>query len=152
MIQNPTPITTATFNGMWITNLAIFLPTAEKANGFLNANFQPFDGQHLLLNGGKRLVINDIAKKRKEDTTFDTMLTSLITECKRQAGKEIDIKFVTVMAPDTTRPVMAQIAFIDGSFYSIKDCFALAGSDSTFGGIFQASMNGIAREAGLSVE
>ena len=152
MIQNPTPITASTFSGMWITNLSLFLPTAEKATGFLNVNFQPYDGQHLLVNGGKRFAINDIAKKETEDTTFKTMLDTLVTECKRQAGKDIDVKFINVMAPDTTKTVMAQIAFIDGSFYTIKDCFALAGSDSVFGGVFQGTMIAIAKEAGLSME
>ena len=151
MIQNPNPVSTSTFSGMWITNLSVILPTADKA-GLLTVNFQPYDGSHLLATGGKRFAIMDIAKKSEEDATFKTMIDTLIAECKRQANKDGDIKFINVMAQDTARPVVAQIVFDDKIPYTIKDCFALAGSDTAFAGVFQGTMNEVAKLAGLSVE
>jgi hypothetical protein len=151
MIQNPNPITPQTFSGMWITSLSIFLPAAERPKGFITAHFLPFDGQNLLATGGKRYFGNDLAAKRTTDPVLDSMLASLEDECKRQAGKTSAVKFVTVQAPDPVKPVMAQIAFVDGTFHRIPDCFVTCGTDATFAGVFATAMGVIAELAGLTV-
>lgn len=151
MIQNPTPIQAATFAGMWITNLGIFLPTTEKPKGFIGGNFLPYDGQHLLATGGKRLFVGDLSTKRTTDTQLDAVLTALETECKRQANKNVAVKFIQTIAPDPTKPVIAQVFFIGGTNYRIADCFALAATDTTFANVFLTAMAEMARQAGLVV-
>lgn len=151
MIANPTPVTAATFAGMWITNLGIFLPTAEKPKGFIGGNFSPYDGQHLLATGGKRLFVGELATKLTTDAVLAGVLSSLVAECKRQAEVTTDIKFINVMAPDPTKPVRAQIMLEDNSHHTIDDCFALAGTDPVFAGVLMGTMAEMARQAGLSV-
>jgi len=151
MIANPTPITAATFAGMWITNLGIFLPTSEKPRGFLAGNLLPYDGTHLLAIGGVRVNVMDLASKRTTDTMLDGVLTNLTNECKRQASNTSEVKFVNVSAHDSTKPVFAQIGFTDGNFHRIPDCFALAETDSVFSGVLMATMAEVARQAGLAV-
>jgi hypothetical protein len=152
MITNPTPITPQTFAGMWITNLGIFLPTVEKPKGFIGGNLLPYDGTHLLATGGRRLFVGDLAAKRTQDAQLDSMLTALEVEVQRQAGKTVAVKFISTTAPDPAKPVVAQVAFADGSFHRIPDCFALCGTDQTFAGVFLSAMAEIARQAGLSVQ
>lgn len=151
MIQNPAPQSATTFNGMWVTNLGIFLPTEEKPKGFIGGNFLPYDGTHLLATGGKRLFVGDLAQKRTTDQQIDAMLTSLVAEVQRQAGKTVAVKFIQTTAPDPAKPVTAQIAFEDGTFHRIADCFALCASDQVFAGVFMGAMAEIARQAGLTV-
>jgi hypothetical protein len=79
------------------------------------------------------------------------MLTALEAEVQRQANKTAAVKFISTIAPDPTKPVMAQVAFVDGSFHRIPDCFALCGTDATFAGVFLSAMAEIARQAGLTV-
>ena len=140
MITNPTPVTAATFNGMWITNLTIMLPTAERAKGVLTANLLPFDGAHLLATGGK--AIQPPIKLPTADAATNTMLAALATEANRQAGNATPaaLKVVQVSAPDPAKPVTAQITFVGSKPHVIKDCYALAGTDAKFAAVLNSVM------------
>ena len=151
MIQIQTPITTSTFNGMWVTNLGIFFPTVEKPHGLIAGNLAPYDGTHLLLTGGKRLFISNLAAKLASDATLATIMNALKAEVKRQASKTVEPKFVTVNAYDPARPVTAQVGFVDGSIHTVSNCFALAATNPAFAGVFSGTMGEIARQAGLTV-
>ena len=144
MIANPNPITTGVFDGYWISNLGIFLPTADKPRGFLAGNKLPYDGTHLLQTGTKRIQVMDLATKRANDPALDGILTGLAAECQRQAVKTTDVKFVQVQAGDPAKPVFAQVAFVDGSFHRILDVFGLAGTDPVFAGVLTSTMNALA--------
>ena len=149
-INNPTPIAAGTFNAYWVTNVVLAVPGTVNPKGRLMAAMSPFDGQHLLLSG-RRNVGLDVAQKRATDPTFNTVIGNMIAECKRQAQKTEDVTNVVVSAPDPTKPVTAMIAFSDRTTHRIDDCFLLAGTDATFGGVFMAAMAEIGRQAGLSV-
>jgi hypothetical protein len=152
MIANPTPITAATFAGMWITNLEIFFPTAEKPRGFIGGNLLPYDGSHLLATGGVRVWVGNLAGKRTTDTTLDGVLAALTAECQRQASKTAAVRTIIVMAMSPAQPVVAMILFTDGTYHTIADCFGLASTDATFAGVFMDVMAEVARQAGLEIE
>lgn len=151
MIQNPTPITAATFSGMWTNALTIFLPSTEQPKGLITANLQPFDGTHLLATGGKSLKLTDLSTKRTTDTALDGMLTAIVAEVQRQAKKTAAVRTVTVRAPDPTKPVSTVAIFEDNTIHRIQDCFALEGTDTVFAGVFNSTLGEIARLAGLTV-
>ena len=145
MIANPTPVTAATFDGMWITSLNIVFPNANRPNGSLQGRLLPFDGQHLLATGGRNV------RQALPADALTATLDTLKAECKRQASKTADPLFVTVMASDPANPVVANIVFDDRSSHVIRDCFALAATDAVFGGVLQAVMAKVADLAGLTI-
>jgi hypothetical protein len=151
MIQNPTPITASTFSGMWVTNFSAFFPVENRPNGLLIAGFSPFDGAHLLATGGQRLFINNLVTARAGDATFNTQMSALTVECKRLAGTDQDVEFVSVRALDPSKPITAATKFVDGSFHNIRDCMTLAGTDATFAAAFNSIMGELARKQGLSI-
>ena len=55
------------------------------------------------------------------------------------------------MATDPTKAVGAQVIYADGTAHRIFDCFALAGTDATFAGVFNSTLGGVAALAGLTV-
>ena len=146
-ILNPTPITPQVFSGMWIQNLNMFLPTEARPKGFIQARLLPYDGSTLLALGGKD--VRTALPNNSEQTA--AVLTSLIAEVKRQANKTAEPISITVMAQDPSKPVRAHVRFADNKHHVIADCFALAGTDSVFAGVFNSAMAEIARLAGLSV-
>lgn len=156
MIQNPTPVTPQTFNGMWVSNVRLVLPNSDfpetfrEGHGSFNAMLLPYDGTHLLATGGKPVSVENLLTKRAEDSTFDGVIASIVTEVERQAGKT-DLRSLMVIGNDPTKPVRAIGEFADLSRHTIADCLTLAGTDEVFGGVFQSAMNEIARQAGLTV-
>lgn len=157
-IVNPTPITPGEMTNMWVANLRIDFPTENpypfpipQANGRLSATLLPYDGTHLLATGVKPLFIQKLNERLASDTTFNTVVTSLVAEAKRQANKILEVKNISVFAPDPAKAVRAMVNFADGSFFTIHDCFTLASTDTTFGGVFMSTMNEVARQAGLTV-
>lgn len=151
MIANPTPIIAATFNGMWITNLGICLAVDNISKGYIQAKFAPYDGTHILATEGRRLNMVDVPAARASDPVLDSTLTALVAELHRLSNKTADAQFLAVDAQKPGVPVHAVCKFADGTYYSIKDCYALAASDSVFAEVFQATMAEIARQAGLTV-
>ena len=151
MIANPTPVTAAPFNGMWITNLGIFLPTEAKPKGFIAGNLLPYDGTHLLANTGTRLYVGDLATKCTTDAPLAAMLGALEVELQRLAATTAAVEYLSVMAPRPARPVLVSAKFTGGKFHQIRDCYALAATDSVFAGVFQSVMAEIAHQAGLTV-
>ena len=152
MINNPTPITTGIFSGMWITSLQIIFPEGGK-KGILQATFLPYDGVHLLATGGKKVFLNDLTTVRSNNTVLDSMLTALVVEVNRQASNTLVPRIIQVNAPNPTsvKVAPAQIIFEDQSVYRIDDCFALCATDATFAGIFSNTMGEIATLAGLTI-
>ena len=149
-IINPTPITAATFNGLWISQLQIFFPLGTQ-KGFMQGNFLPYDGTHLLATGGMPVRVFDLAGKRITDSNLDSTLTALQAELKRQSNNTADQKFVNVSAPDPAKAVVATVFFADDTHYTITNCYALAGTDATFAGVLTATLATVARLAGLSI-
>ena len=149
MIINPTPITANTFNGFWVASLSIFNPTTDKPNGFFGCSLLPYDGVHLLATGYKQVAFSNLTAKRSADATFNSVLSTLDTECKRQSAKTTDIKSVQVFSNPTK--TSAEIGFTDGTYHRIVDCFALAATDSTFAGVLSGTLAEIARQAGLTI-
>ena len=156
MIVNPTPITPQTFNGMWVANVRLALPntdfpvTFREGHGSFNATLLPYDGAHLLATGGKPVRVENLLTKRAEDATFDGEVTAIIAEIERQASKT-GLCTLSVYGGDPARPVVAIAEFADHTRHTIADCYALAGTDTVFAGVFQAAMVEIARQAGLTV-
>jgi hypothetical protein len=150
-IINPNPVTAGTFGGMWIRNLQVILPGDGKP-GMLQANLLPYDGQHLLATGEKRVFVTNLAARRSTDAPLDAMLTALVTEVKRQAKTESEPKMVNVMAMEPSKPVVAMVMFAEGKPYRVDDCFALADTDHQFGQVFNQVMGEVARQAGLTVQ
>jgi len=150
IIQNPTPITAETFNGMWINQLQIFLPLGAQ-KGFIQGRLLPYDGTHLLATGGRDVRVFDLATKRTTDAALDAVLTALVAELKRQSKKTTDIKFLNVMAPDPAKAVSAMVFFSDNTHYNIANCYALAGTDATFAGVLTNTLGEVAVLAGLTV-
>jgi hypothetical protein len=135
-IQNPTPITTNTFNGMWISQLQIFLP-----QGNVQASFLPYDGTHLLATGGKNF--RQIAPAGS--------FNSLIADVKTLANKTVEPTLVQVFAQDPSKPVSAQFIFSDRTNYRINDVYALAATDSVFAGLLNNTMGLVATLAGYTI-
>ena len=150
MIVNPTPVTTNTFDGMWVRNIGLMLPV-DGHQGVLSAELLPYDGVHLLATNGKRVSINNLVDKRKTDANLDAMLTAIVAEVKRQKNTAVEPRIVSVQAQDPTKPVVASVQFVDKTSHVVKDCFTLAGTDQTFGAVLQQVMSEIARKAGLKV-
>ena len=136
-IINPTPVTTGTFGGMWVTSLQLFLDGKD----FIQANFLPYDGTHMLATGGTRL------NQKIAPADF----AALATEAKRQANKTADIKFLQLHGNDPAKPVVARAFFTDGTMHSIPDCFGLCATDPTFAQVFLGTMAQVATLAGLTV-
>ena len=151
MIVNPTPIVAGTFNGFWIRNISVMIPT-ETHQGILSAELLPYDGAHLLATGGKRVALNDLKTKRVTDAQLNAMLTAIVAEVKRQKNTTVEPRIISVMAPDPTKPVMASVQFVDKTSHVVRDCFVLASTDSTFAVILQQVMGEVARQAGLTVQ
>jgi ribosomal protein S12 methylthiotransferase accessory factor YcaO len=110
----------------------------------------PFDGTNLLATG-RKVVATDVSRK-SADALFNTMLSAMETELARQSGNESGLVELRVTASDPARPVAATVSFADGKRHTIRDCFALCGTDPTFAAAFSGAMVEIARQAGLSVQ
>ena len=151
MIVNPTPITAGTFGGFWIRNISVMLPT-ETHQGILSAELLPYDGEHLLATGAKRVALNDLKTKRTTDAQLNAMLTALVDEVKRQKNTTAEPRIVSVQAPDPSKPVVASVQFTDKTAHVIRDCFVLASTDLTFAGALQQVLGEVARQAGLTVQ
>jgi len=164
MIINPSPITAGTFNGFWVSNVTYLAPlpgtSVQRQNGFFAANLLPYDGTHLLATDIKQVVINNVLAKRAADSVFASMLDNLANECKRQANNTSSVERITVSALNPAKknaagaPIVSAFVQFDSSnnsTHQIKDCYALAGTDSTFAGVFNAAMGEIARLAGLTI-
>ena len=157
-IQNPTPVTPTEMTRMWVANMRLQMPDPVFTNpifpqsfGSFNATLLPYDGTHLLATGRKGVNERKLTEKRASDSVFDGILTALTDEAKRQAGKSVEVQTLTVMAQDPARPVIARVEFVDKTTHTIDDCFALAGTDEVFAGVFTSAMAEIARQAGLTV-
>jgi hypothetical protein len=134
---------------MWITSLAIVLPTAEKPKGIINARLLPYDGANLLATGHKdvRAILPSV------DAATTAMVEALIAEVKRQAGTESAPNVIQVSAPDPAKPVTAMIVFPRPEKpHRIASCFALAATDSTFATVLSQTMAEVARLGGLEVQ
>lgn len=146
MITNPTPIQAATFSGMWITSISVMTPRDGK-RGMLRARFLPYDGdKHLLAIGTVDLV------RPIPHAETDAIVASIVTEVKRQAKTDKEVRVIHVNAPDPSKPVTATVMFAEGSPHFIKDCFALVATDATFAGVFGTAMANIAGLAVFEVE
>lgn len=158
MIQNPTPITTGTFNGMWISNIRLKMPDLvftdpvfPQSRGSFTATLLPYDGNHILASNIVRVTIPDLKAKRSADYGFDAIITSIIAEAKRQSGQPNDPVSVIVYAPDPTKLVSASFEFPNKITHMVKDCYALCSTDSTFASVFISVMGEVAKQAGLPV-
>ena len=158
MIINPTPQTPGVFNNMWVANMILQQPDPDfpaplfqQGYGRLNATLLPYDGTHLLATGRKVVFISKLTDKMTEDTVFAGVITALLAEAQRQAKVTTAVKSVSLSAPDPTKPVVVSAKFVDGTTYAIPDCWALAGTDSVFAGVFNNTEVEIARLAGLTV-
>ncbi len=145
------PITTETvtvsaFNKMWISSTLINL----KGSGGIFTRLQPYDGKYLLSKTSSTSIRN-LSAVRVSDTSLDTVLTNLETECRRQANEPTaELETVAVTAPSPTLPVVASIIFKDKPVHRIHDCFKLASTDTTFGAVFYAAMAKISEKAGYT--
>ena len=147
MITNPTPITTSgLFGGMWITSIRIMLPF-ETHKGMLDASLLPYDGTAHLLAVGRK----DVRRPIPHADVY-AMVDAVTTEVKRQADTDRAVRMIHVNAPDPSKPVTATVIFSEGRPHFIPDCFALAGTDSTFAGVLGNVMATIAGLAGLIIE
>ena len=152
MIINSTPITTGTFSGMWVTNLVVVFPSAERPKGMIDGTLLPYDGINLLATSGAKVSISDLTTARATDLVLSGVVINLASECQRQASKTAAVRTVIVMAMSPAQPVVAMILFTDGTYHMINDCFGLASTDATFAGVFMDVMAEVARQAGLEIE
>ena len=152
MIINSTPITTGTFSGMWVTNLVVVFPSAERPKGMIDGTLLPYDGINLLATSGAKVSISDLTTARATDPALSGVVMNLVTECKRQAGTTVSLTLLSVSAATPASPVVAMIGFSDGTSHIIPDCFALCANDATFAGVFMDVMAEVARQAGLEIE
>jgi len=152
MIINSTPITTGTFSGMWVTNLVVVFPSAERPKGMIDGTLLPYDGTNLLATSGAKVSISDLTAARATDPVLSGVVMNLASECKRQAVKTSSPILLSVSAATPASPVTAMLGFADGTSHVIPDCFALCGTDQVFAGVFMAVMGEIARQAGLEIE
>ena len=146
-IINPTPVTPQVFDGMWITNLMLMLPTPERAVGMLHASLHPYDGANLLV-AGRKDVRRGIPA---QDAQTTALIATFIAEVKRQKDTDAEPVTISVMAQDPTKPVRASVRFAGNIHHNIPDCFALAATDSAFAQVLGDTMAEVARLAGLSV-
>ena len=124
MIPNPTPIT-ATFSGMWIQNARIIGQRVD-------ARIVPYDGQaHLLATGAREVR----AKQLPEELA--AQITAVL---QRLADTDQTPRIVHVSAFDPAKPVSVTVMFAGLRPYTIRDAFALAGTDAEFGAVFQTAM------------
>lgn len=151
MIINPTPVTAATFDGMWVTNLGLYFPVTELPHSFLSARLSQYDGTNLLSTGGKYLNLPNLAASRAADAVLEASISDLLAECQLLAASESPVSMLLVSAPDPTKPVWARIVFVDKEFHDIHDCYALAATDPVFATVFQNTLEEIARLSGLTV-
>ena len=150
LIINPTPITAPAFNHMWIMMLQVMFPF-EAQTGFIQGQFLPYNGTHLLASGGVSLQVLNLASKRTADANLNSMLINLQTEIARQSKISTTIKFINIYAPDPAKPVSATILFMDRNSYKISDCYALAETDPIFAGVLNSTLTEAADLAGLTV-
>jgi len=158
-ILNPTPVTTGVFDGMYITKFQVSFD--DDRSGYFVLNFLPYDGSHLLVDGGKYILEFDLVAKRKADPQFDAMLTSVVNEMKviRAAGmppgsdgNQVDlamipnVRFIQIISVDPTKPLVAQVFFNDGVTVTIDDCYERAGADPVFAGVFLGAIYELARQ------
>ena len=136
---------------MWVNQLQIILPHDGKP-GILQGNLLPYDGQHLLATGGKRVVQANLIQARQNSPALDGMIVMAIAEVKRQAAKDVEPSIISVFAPDPAKPVTAQILFSDNTSHRIPDCFALAGTDPTFANVLGTVLATVAVLAGLQIQ
>ena len=147
MIPNPTPITAATFAGLWIQSLQIMLPSDTQPRGLLRARLLPYDGAANLLAVGAKDVMRPLPST---EAPLTAMLATIITEVQRLAVTEREVRAIHVHAPDPAKPVSCTILFAEGSPHRVANCFALAATDATFAAVLAGTMNEIARLAGLA--
>ncbi len=141
-IINPNPPTLAAFDKLWLTNLIINFREPK-----LIAALAPYNGTFTLNNNTVKLSF-DLLVKRSEDAALDAVMTALVAEIDRQAGRE-GARILSVSAANPTGRVRATIIFDDGVTHVIPDCFALAATDATFAGVLQGTLAEVARQAGL---
>jgi hypothetical protein len=149
LISNP--IIANAFDGMWINQLQIILPAGDKT-GILQANLLPYDGQHLLATGGKRVSQLNLPAARAANPALAAMLSAIVSEVKRQSNKAVEPAIISVIASDPSKPVVAQVMFTDKTSHRIADCFALAGTDATFAGVLNTVLGTVAVMAGLQIQ
>ena len=146
-IVNPTPVTATTFGKMWISSVFLAQPL-NGTQGSLFATLLPYDGEHLLATGGKRVAIPSL---KAPSAPVATLVTALTTELARQSKKTSPLSKLYVMATDPSRPVVIRAEFVDHTTYDIKDAFALVGTDTVFAGVFTTALGTLATLAGLTV-
>lgn len=149
MIKNPNPVT-ATFEGMWITNVAIIFPEKGKT-GSLNAKMQPWEGEHLLMTGGKQVNVWNLTQSANQDAALSSILESIKTNMARLSGNSEPLKMVQVVAIDPAKPIFVQAVFNDNKVYRIQDADALTKTDSEFAQCFGTALGKIASLGGLSI-
>lgn len=137
MIQNPTPIQTNVFNGYWITSVQFIVDTK-----LVQASLLPYDGQHLLATNRRTVNISE---------NTQTLINAVILEIKRLSGKTVDVKFIRVIAPEPSKPIILHVTFSDNTTHIVQDCLALAGNDNTFAAVFNSALANIASLAGLTI-
>lgn len=148
-IQNPTPIeTTATFDKLWVAHLRVVLSGEAQ---YLHAHLLPYNGSHVLQAQPRLVRIVDLAAKRPQDAQLDAVLSALEAEAKRHAGTA-EVRSVSVQAGSPERPVVVVIEKGEGQEpYLIRDCFALAATDTQFATVLNGTLAEIARLASTTV-
>jgi hypothetical protein len=150
-IVNPTPIANVTFGGYWITSFALSLPAG--APGFLNAQFQPYDGSsHVLGTGGESVAI----RNPSSNTAAAALIAALQAEVQRQAASTTPFCFMQLIGRDPSKPVRAQAFYpavggVKPAPFVIADIFAKAASDATFAAVLASALSAVAGLAGLTV-
>lgn len=147
-IVNPTPVTTQTFNGMWVQHISVIFLTGDKPKGAILAQLLPYDGANLLALGGKRVT----RPLPSAETETIQMIDSLKAEVARLSGNNSEPLDIMIFAQDPSKPVSANIRFADKKAHNIADCFALAAKDGKFASVLGSTLAEIARIAGLSVD
>jgi hypothetical protein len=142
-IINPNPPILAAFDKLWLTNLIINFREPK-----LIAALAPYNGTFTLPSTVK--LSFDLRVKRSEDAALDAVMTALVAEIDRQAGRE-GARILSVSAANPTGRVRATIIFDDGVTHVIPDCFALAATDTAFAGVLQGTLAEVARQADLAV-
>jgi hypothetical protein len=146
------PVSVNVFDKMWISKAMFHF----VRNGYIAATFNPYDGKNILSNKAVTKFISNFSEVGAQDPDFETMMTALVAECKRQANKQLDISVIVVSAPNPSAKINATIVFnkTEGGVeeYRIKDCYALVASDPIFAGVFQNTMIQLAKQAGFEYE
>lgn len=148
------PIKVGVFDKMWISSVVI----QTKRDGFLRIVFNPYDGKNVLATNTKIKNFTNLNHALQSDQEFNSMLQDLYNECKRQAGINKKIESISFSALNPDSSASAVIVFEKeqgeerGQRHQIKNCFALAESDSQFGNVFQTAMVMFAMKSGFTYQ